>query len=805
MRTFNNLVNSLTVTLLILLSSNNIQAQFNPFPGATGLSTIAANQKVGIGAFPTIASVQAKLHVNYFLLGFNPATDNFMFRTDGLDNVMQRWQMFTGPNLANTTEKFAIFTTNTLPIANFTTVNNQHVTIQATQRDMIFNAGGNFERMRILGQNHNLGGTTPWFAVALAGNIGMGTAHPMSRLHIGGEGAAGGGWRPWMDVGTFYASVGGFDNMYVGLRQVGFDANQAIINWGNNPAGGTFDRMLFVFTAAAPAGVQASGINGLEIVRIASGGNANNSFMGIGGDGVLATNPYSGGVDPANTLEVNSTGLTAVPGGSSGLRLTNLTTASPTIANPGLGVLAVNAFGDVIYVPAIAGTAFGALCVDPPGAGNLLGDTKVGLNDFSIYYEDGASSTVPGMNRLSVGYLCTDPLPAKVSVDNISEDIGTYSITRNVTPTGFEAIGIKGESIDNGGFNSIGVSAHAAGSAFANTGVASVADNVAPSATVASSNTGGRFTGQDATIQNIGIGGFATGAGVTNIGVLGLATGGATNFAGYFSGDVFTTGAYLPSDENIKEGITELSPDSASYYINSMSPKTFQFQTVSYPHLNLPDGHQYGMIAQDVEAYMPSLIIEVTHPAVYAEDGTIITPSVTFKGLDYNMVIPILVADAKGKNGLIDSLSEMIEGQNELIGDLQAQMSEINECLADLCSPGSSAMETEGGSTLPNKNSQNVELKDAQSIVLDQNVPNPFAERTVISFQIPAEVKQAQILFHNEQGKLINTVDLSSRGAGQLNVYGADLSSGIYTYTLIADGNIIDTKRMVKLDLIEGR
>jgi len=127
-------------------------------------------------------------------------------------------------------------------------------------------------------------------------------------------------------------------------------------------------------------------------------------------------------------------------------------------------------------------------------------------------------------------------------------------------------------------------------------------------------------------------------------------------------------------------------------------------------------------------------------------------------------------------------------------------MAEINECLADLCTSESTSMETQGGNSLPNKNSQNVELKDAQSIVLDQNVPNPFAERTVISFEIPTEVKQAQILFHNEQGKLINTVDVSARGNGQLNVYGADLSSGIYTYTLVADGNIIDTKRMVKMD-----
>jgi hypothetical protein len=54
-------------------------------------------------------------------------------------------------------------------------------------------------------------------------------------------------------------------------------------------------------------------------------------------------------------------------------------------------------------------------------------------------------------------------------------------------------------------------------------------------------------------------------------------------------------------------------------------------------------------------------------------------------------------------------------------------------------------------------------------------------------------------LFYNAEGKLINTVDLSNQsGKGQINVFANDLSNGVYTYTLVVDGKIIDTKRMVK-------
>lgn len=82
--------------------------------------------------------------------------------------------------------------------------------------------------------------------------------------------------------------------------------------------------------------------------------------------------------------------------------------------------------------------------------------------------------------------------------------------------------------------------------------------------------------------------------------------------------------------------------------------------------------------------------------------------------------------------------------------------------------------------------------------MLSQNVPNPFAEKTVISYNIPTTVAQAQIHFYNAEGKIINSVDIKERGNGELTVFANDLSSGIYTYTLVADGKIVATKKMMK-------
>jgi hypothetical protein len=91
-----------------------------------------------------------------------------------------------------------------------------------------------------------------------------------------------------------------------------------------------------------------------------------------------------------------------------------------------------------------------------------------------------------------------------------------------------------------------------------------------------------------------------------------------------------------------------------------------------------------------------------------------------------------------------------------------------------------------------------VELSNSSTIVLNQNVPNPFAEQTTITMELPLEIKIAQILFHNNEGRLIQSVEIQDRGFSELTVYANDLSTGVYTYTLVTDGKIIASKKMIR-------
>jgi len=100
-----------------------------------------------------------------------------------------------------------------------------------------------------------------------------------------------------------------------------------------------------------------------------------------------------------------------------------------------------------------------------------------------------------------------------------------------------------------------------------------------------------------------------------------------------------------------------------------------------------------------------------------------------------------------------------------------------------------------------NSNTSNfisIDLKDLQTVVLEQNVPNPFVQQTTIDYFLPDNVEKAQILFYNMQGKLIHAVDLMQKGKGSIIVFAQDLSSGVYSYMLVADGQITQSKKMIK-------
>lgn len=168
----------------------------------------------------------------------------------------------------------------------------------------------------------------------------------------------------------------------------------------------------------------------------------------------------------------------------------------------------------------------------------------------------------------------------------------------------------------------------------------------------------------------------------TNIGVYSSASSGATNIAGYFSGDVTITGTLVqPSDRKLKKEIKPI--QSALDKINQLSPVTYYYNTNS--NINLPSKLQYGFIAQELEDVFPELVINQSIQTPPTEknnnkiseikefddnvktnssaNNEIVNAKEEFKGINYTGLISILTEGIKEQQVLIEELKR----QNELL------------------------------------------------------------------------------------------------------------------------------------------
>ena len=80
--------------------------------------------------------------------------------------------------------------------------------------------------------------------------------------------------------------------------------------------------------------------------------------------------------------------------------------------------------------------------------------------------------------------------------------------------------------------------------------------------------------------------------------------------------------------------------------------------------------------------------------------------------------------------------------------------------------------------------------------LLGQNIPNPFDNSTLIPFRIPKDCNDATIMIsESATGKIVSVIPIACNET-QLTLEAGLLSSGTYFYSLIVDGNMINTKTM---------
>ncbi len=81
--------------------------------------------------------------------------------------------------------------------------------------------------------------------------------------------------------------------------------------------------------------------------------------------------------------------------------------------------------------------------------------------------------------------------------------------------------------------------------------------------------------------------------------------------------------------------------------------------------------------------------------------------------------------------------------------------------------------------------------------VLHQNSPNPFSTETEIKMNLSELSHQASIIIYNLEGKQLKSIPVNKHGETSIKISANELDAGMYLYSLIIDGKVVDTKRLL--------
>ena len=145
-----------------------------------------------------------------------------------------------------------------------------------------------------------------------------------------------------------------------------------------------------------------------------------------------------------------------------------------------------------------------------------------------------------------------------------------------------------------------------------------------------------------------------------------------------------------------------------------------------------------------------------------------------------------------------------MQEQQEVIEDLEVKVKEIDQLKKENKSQQQRIDKLEAlvQQLLSNKKEDNEKgfsyiLPLENKAMLSQNRPNPFDQNTVIDYFIPAGYKDAKIQVTSADGKELGVVDILEAGQGQVTIRTKAYPAGTYYYSLLLDGELFETKRMV--------
>ncbi|MDR2238227.1 MAG: tail fiber domain-containing protein [Chryseobacterium sp.] len=202
------------------------------------------------------------------------------------------------------------------------------------------------------------------------------------------------------------------------------------------------------------------------------------------------------------------------------------------------------------------------------------------------------------------------------------------------------------------------------------------------------------------------------------------------------------------SDKRLKDNIKPLSGSSPNLLNISSYSYTFKEKKEAEKRNDTQKLH-FGFMAQEVEKEFPNLV-SIDEKGNYA--------------LNYIEFIPLLLNELKD--------------QKKEINDLKTKME---------------AMEAKIDALAGNRTAQ-ANTVSTSSFSLEQNVPNPFNKETIIRFN--AEGEHIMIGVYDSSGRQLQSIPVK-KGEKQITVSANTLTPGVYIYNLVANGKLVDSKKMM--------
>lgn len=215
-----------------------------------------------------------------------------------------------------------------------------------------------------------------------------------------------------------------------------------------------------------------------------------------------------------------------------------------------------------------------------------------------------------------------------------------------------------------------------------------------------------------------------------------------------------------------------------------------------------------GFVAQELYDVYPQAVLKGDEGELDSKEGG--TWMVNYAG-----ITPLLTKAIQELNGKVDEveaavqhslidpsvvsgLQNQLHQKDQLIAEQQSQINALNSKLDDVLNMMQTFEQTLSQCCSAHQ-SENINAKSTMgdTPVLEQNVPNPFAQSSYIKFYIPSTGKSAMLTITDLNGKTIKVFSNLQPGFGTVSIDHRLLPSGTYQYALLIDGKVIDTRQMI--------